>query len=215
MKKYILYSIIFLMIITANNLFAQKFLNGLIVFKDGKVLKGLVEYPSNFKTSNISFKENETAKQQEFLSEEIKTVSVKESGQDFEFDRGTYYEELTFRGKVESKERWLVVLIKGKATLYTVAAKTVKIKNGKLSFTNSDVVTYYIKRESEKVASDIAANMSGITAGLNEDFRNRASKYFEDCPELVKKINNGKLKISDIFVVVEEYNNWANSKKKT
>jgi hypothetical protein len=214
MKKYLSYSIVFLMVFTTNHLFAQKFLNGSIVFKDGKVLKGLVEYPSNFKTPNISFKENETAKEQEFPSEEIKTVTVKESGEDFEFHRGTYYEELTFRGKVESKERWLVVLVKGPATLYTVAAKSVKIKEGKLSFTNRDVVTYYIKRDSEKIASDIAANMSGITAGLNEDFRDRASKYFQDYPELVKKINAEKLKIDDIFSVVEEYNSWANSKKK-
>lgn len=209
MKKHILCSITFLMVISANNLFAQKFLNGSIILKDGNVLKGLVEYPSNFKTPNISFKEQETAEEQELLSEKIKAVSVEEGGQTFEFDRGTYYEELTFRGKVESKERWMVVLIRGKATLYTVAGKSVKIKNGKLSFSNREVVAYYIKRESEKVASDIAVNMAGITAGLNEDFRDRASKYFQDYPELVKKINNSKLKIDDLFVIVEEYNHWA------
>ena len=205
--------VVFLVLVTANNLLAQKFLNGSIVFKEGKVLKGLVEYPSNFKTTKIAFKENETAQEQEFPSEGIKTVSVKESGQDFEFDRGTYYEELSFRGKVESKERWLVVLIRGTATLYTVAGKTVKIKNGKLSFTNREVVTYYIKRASEKVATDIGADMAGITAGLDADFRDRTSKYFQDYPELVKKINAEKLKFSDIFSVVEEYNKWASSKK--
>jgi len=214
MKKYILYPLPLLLLFTTPILFAQKYLDGSITFKDGKVVKGLVEYPSNFKTASISFKENEAAKEQEFASENLKSVSVKESGQDFEFHRGTYYEELTFRGKVESKERWMVVLVKGPATLYTVAGKSVKIKNGKLSFTNREVVTYYIKREPEKVATDIAANMAGMTAGLNEDFRDRASKYFQDYPELVKKINNDKLKISDIYNVVEEYNKWAGSKKK-
>src|SRR5258708_7196573 len=119
MKKHILYLITFSIIITVNNLFAQKFLSGSVPFKHGNVLNGLVEYPSTFKTPNISFKENETAKEQEFKSEELKRVSVKENGQVFEFDRGTYYEELTFRGKVESKERWMIVLVKGTATLYT------------------------------------------------------------------------------------------------
>ena len=209
MRRYILYSIAFLMTTTANSLFAQKFLSGSIILKDGNVLKGLVEHPSNFKTANVSFKEHETAEEQEFPSENIKTVSVEESGRTFEFDRGTYYEELTFRGKVESKERWMVVLTRGKATLYTVAGKPVKIKNGKLSFSNREVVAYYVKRESEKVASDIAVNMAGITAGLDQDFRDRASKYFEDYPELAKKINNSKLKVDDLFVIVDEYNRWA------
>jgi hypothetical protein len=213
MKRFSIYSLTLLMIILADNLFAQKYLNGSIVFKDGKILKGLLEHPSTFKTPKISFKENETGKEQEFASENIKTVSVNDSGQDFEFDRGTYYEELTFRGKVESKERWLVVLIRGTATLYTVAGKPVKIKNGKLSFTNRDVVTYYVKRKSEKVATDIASNMAGVTGGLDQDFRNRASNYFHDYPALVKKINSEKLKMGDLFSVVEEYNNWAKSKK--
>lgn len=214
MRKHLASLVAVVLMICANDSYAQKFLNGSIVFKDGKVLKGLVEYPSNFKTAKISFKENEAATEQEFVSEEIKKVSVKDNGQEFEFDRGTYYEELTFRGKVESKERWMVVLIRGAATLYTVAAKSVKIKEGKLSFTNRDVVSYYVKRDSEKIATDIAANMAGITAGLNEDFRDRASKYFQDYPELVKKINNEKLKVDDIFMVVEEYNKWKGSKKK-
>jgi hypothetical protein len=213
MKYSRFYFIIFSAIVSSHCVQAQKYQNGSLVFKDGKMLKGLVTYPSKHTTSEISYKASEQAEEQTFKSDELKTVVVNGGPENFEFDRGTYIESLTFKGDTESKPRWMVVLIRGPVTLYTVPLK-VKIKDGKLTVTNQNVITYYAKRDSEKVAKDIAAKMAGVTAGLNEDFQKRASEYFKDYPELVKKINSENLKVSDVFSVVEQYNKWASSKRK-
>jgi len=212
MKKATWIFAILFLVALAPQVIAQKFYKGKLIFTDGKTMEGFVEPPSKYNTSKINFKKTLNDDKETYESNSLKSVIINGPSDDYQFDWGTYMELLSFGRKKESKPHWLTVLIKGPVTLYTMGQQ-IKFKNDELVMKNDGGVNYYAKRESEKIASDIGFYMPN-TAGLDADFRTKASEYFADYAALVKKIEDQKMKLTDILAIVKEYNSWASSKGK-
>ncbi|MFV0392019.1 MAG: hypothetical protein ACK5KP_09095 [Paludibacteraceae bacterium] len=70
---------------------------------------------------------------------------------------------------------------------------------------------WYCKKADENIASLISMKYSGgltITVGAESSFRKNATKYFNDYPELVEKIESKELTFEDLSSIVDYYNKW-------
>ncbi|HYC85129.1 MAG TPA: hypothetical protein VEB86_07895 [Chryseosolibacter sp.] len=212
MKKAVSTLTVLFLFAIATPALAQKFYKGKLIFADGKIMEGFVEPPAKYNTGKINFKKSLEGEKETYESNALKSVVIKGPSEDYQFDWGTYMELLSFGRTKESKPHWLFVLIKGPVTLYTMGQR-IKFKDDELLMKNDGVINYYAKRESEKTATDIGFYMPN-TAGLDADFRSKTSKYFADYPALAKKIEDQKMKLTDVLTIVKEYNSWASARKK-
>ncbi|MDY0779999.1 hypothetical protein [Tenacibaculum sp. IB213877] len=199
--KQILFILIF---ICSLSCFSQSFFeSGNLFYRDGRSEKGYLK----IKNSKIKFKKKITDKETSELSyKKIKKVIINEDGKDSE------YHYKIIKGKKKGKIKLLKVVVVGKASLYKLEHET-SLGNPStfpLSATyNYKGANFYIGNNESNLVEFIGAK--SITVG-RKSIKKGLLKYFEDCPELVKKIKNKEYKNKDIVEAVEFYNSNCNNK---
>jgi hypothetical protein len=179
---------------------------GKIIFTNGEIVEGMVQYPTKGSERTISFRKDKKSKKVNYKGEEIRTLLFPlEKGGQIEIDYKMVITGLKFNTLTPV---WLPVVKRGPATLYRLEI-TGRNSNGTF-FVD---ISWYIFRSGEIGASKIS--WTGFIGGNNAYFKKYAPEYFSDYPELAKKIEEKEYKYDDLVKVVEEYNQWVeNSKEK-
>ncbi|MFA5297478.1 MAG: hypothetical protein WC389_04645 [Lutibacter sp.] len=68
-----------------------------------------------------------------------------------------------------------------------------------------NINSFYVKKNGETEAIHLASNEL-----FSKNFKEEASEYFKDCPQLVLKIQNKELKKRDLIEIIEFYNHQCN-----
>lgn len=215
MKKYLLLVTFFLLF---GNGFAEnkkvikdKFSEIAITLNDGQVKSGKIKHPYDLnKKIEIILASGEKVKIDNL---QVKQVTVNhENGLSLTFQNVTYYaSSLKLNNKISKKPKLMLVVMKELLTIYfdNGVSYTNMSSNGLITSTNYN--NYYALREGEEAAYLISGYVNG-QVNPNAIFKMTAAKYFEDYPELSKKISDKVYKYSDIITVCIEYINWKKSK---
>jgi hypothetical protein len=209
MKNYLL--LLFSIFLLFGNGYAKnktvvkdKFSEITITMKDGQVKSGKVKHPYDLNkkiTLVLDSGEKETVD-----VNLIDGVIVKnESGASITFKNVYYYNNTGT--KIHKKPKLMLVVMKEVLTVYfdNGVSYTNRMSYGMMISTNYN--NYYAIREGEDAAKLISGYVNG-QANPNVLFKMFASKYFEDYPELSKKIKDKVYKYDDIIKVCIEYINW-------
>ena len=196
---------IFFLVFFCGSIQAQTFYNAVIIKHDGTQLECLARLPSAMiDTKNISFKLNDASRTQKMKSKDIKTIIYFDRGKkiiELEYIRYTSYLEISNNRKNMFSTEWMEVLLRGPMMLYII-----KETSGFSEKNKSYFYHYYVKRENEDFATEIAY------IRYKNDFliyRMEIGNYFSDAPEIERRIENkeeGYL-AKDIIEIVAEYNN--------
>lgn len=166
-----------------------------IVLNNGKKLSVLAKIKGDY----IKYKTHKEAKREEI---HFSTISS------FEILAGK--EKKTYKWvKVKDKNyRVLEEVCTGRVSMYlsTAIGYSPTPSPGMGGFrgvSNSYTIeNYYLKRTTETEAEHLGSNQ-----WFTKNFKDAASAYFSDCPELVEKIKNKEYKKRDLVEIVEYYNN--------
>lgn len=199
MKIY--HGILCLLMLTASLSFGQR-TRAELIFKDGSLLEGIAE-PVN--KNFIKFRKEPKAKKEYFTFEEVDTLKV-------------YYDFIpTIYVMVKLKNGFAPKVMElaraGKNVVYYRsisqgnAASLGFLSNGggagaMMSGSGfSGAKHFYVRKTNEEGAIRLASS-----SWFSKNFKNTASNFFSDCPELVKKIQNREFKKRDINEIIEFYN---------
>ena len=190
-------------------LFGQKYQHGTILFNSGKTLDCLLTPPSNPEDKKIETKISEDADKVTYKSEELKSITIPNKN----YPPYVFVWESTKKLTGGIDHCWLVKMVEGYATLYGSSNGFKITKKGELeligiSAGHSSAEFYFYARRPDEGYVTMLGLYSPGTFGLNNFFRKASAKYFNDSPEIVKRINSKEFKIADISLVVSEYNEW-------
>ena len=182
--------------------YAQKFYPATLHYADGKTATYLVKVP--LAGAFVVAKADEKGKKEKISSDLLKQVAVDgEEGEKIDY----HFLPLNIAGKVKNKQ-WLQVLETGPVTLYGVGGSM--MTTGPQRHKVEDV-TYYARRTKEEAATflglDFVSGAMGV--GVDKQFRKYAGEYFSDYQALATRIENKEFKISEVLLVIQEYNKWA------
>ncbi|MGW9684548.1 hypothetical protein [Flagellimonas sp. 2504JD1-5] len=173
------------------NSFGQGF-KAEVIFKNGKVLKGLGE-PAH--QHWIRFKKEKKAKKEFFSFREVDTVKVW-----YDFTPTVFvYQKIKDRTYPDVLE---VVHVGEKVIYYrddTQGYMTSKARGGLhgVPLTHS-----FVRKKREEEAIHL-----GTSYWVSKNFKKAASNFFSDCPALVEKIQNKELKKKNLMAIIDFYNN--------
>ncbi|WP_300566057.1 hypothetical protein [Flavobacterium sp.] len=198
MKKTIF--LIFCLLFTAIG-FSQK-QRCTIYFNDGTTLAGLGRLKDD---GTVKFKATEDSKNEIISKGNIEKVELNEEGT---------IEVYKYKRLSSDFQKWLKEIVNGEVSLYTsdvsgmygpsigTGFSTMGGVGGGIAFGTGGNVTYYY------VCHKLDTAVFRITSfgNISKNFKNTASEYFKDCPELVKKIEDKTFKKDDIEEVVRFYN---------
>ncbi len=181
--------------------FAQKnWTSGKVVLKDGTTLKGLIKTSK----SKLSFKKNSNAKVYKFGETKVNKVFFGTNNPGI-----GYYE---FTKLFPNRVRLLKVIAKGKTKLYHRTVKRATNDGYTMPMSSNNgfstpinhrriwVKEYYVIRDGEKYATKLIGNNQLIP------FKDKAKKYFYDCKDVVKYIENDLYEEHDIIELINDYN---------
>lgn len=184
---------------------AEKFYTATIVFADGHKADGLVTLPEKPTDETIRYKENEDAKAVKYKSEELaKLIFPESNGNSIEYERVTAQKR---PNTTKTMIFWLQVARRGFTTLYFGDFKVAMATGGGMIV--GSYRCWFAVREGETYASMVS--QQGYATD-NAFFRQHASEYFKDDAGLAAKINDKVYKREDIYKVLDEYNEWKESK---
>ena len=165
---------------------------------DGTIVEGLAEIPGNPSPTPIAFKTSDDAKKQKLRCDDIKTIIYYFGNNGtVEYDRmNVYY----FEGDKKPSRIWLQALQRGSVTLYTCVYLT---PGGTFGSKDKFDDLWFCYRTGEEIATRITATFIKNKQGY---FTTRATNYFQDDPELIKKIKDDQYKWNEMGKIVEEYN---------
>ena len=196
----------------------QQKADAIIFKKDKQNVSGILHFP-DFEDKKVKIKVGE--------NNEKYDASLIDSIQIFDAEKKLSYTFLWTKTKVYKKkgtefkvikERWLCKTMNGKASLYLggeeYGIKNVKVKdeetNEKIKEAKMEVVSkevnHYLKRKNEDYPILVSVSSNAFSAGYNAFFRNYGVYYFNDSPEIAKKIDEKEYKYDDIEKVVNLYN---------
>jgi hypothetical protein len=185
-----------LLLLISLNCFTQT--KATILKTNGEVLKGFA-YVSSYDSNIIKFKKNINDKPKKFGHKDIKKVFFILGDESFI--------EYQFKKISKRKFQLMKVLIKGKLNLYSFTDSVLYNTQssgegfGNVSIGKLHTSTHFYLSKNEYGIVDEFPNKS-----VFKSFKKNASTYFNDCNELVKKINNREFKNSNVIEVVEFYN---------
>jgi len=198
------FRLIIFLIFFCRSVNAQMFYNAVIIKHDGTQIECLARLPSSMvDTKNISFKIDEKSKTQKMKSNAIKTISYFDRSKkiiEIEYIRYTSLLEISNNRKNVYPSEWMEVLVRGPMMLYIIKETSSYSEKRKSYFYH-----YYVKREKEELATEIAY------VRYKNDFliyRMEIGNYFSDAPDLERKIEDREEGYSakDIIDIVTEYN---------
>lgn len=168
-----------------------------LIFKDSTEKTGLVV---EINKATVKFVADDTKKKKSYNQNDIDKVIVVEDGKELEY----IYAKVPTQGTVLLAK--LSNGANGKAALYIsekyIYGTDYKDAGGfeKHNFGGS-MVLYYAKRDNEEEYFDL--NYDGA---IVNKFKDRASKYLNDCPSLAERIKNkelGKFDLEEIFKIYD------------
>jgi hypothetical protein len=175
--------------------FSNKWHEGTLVFKNKDTLVGLVKFDdvsddlTGFALSNkVKFKSSENAKKQKFKKKTIDYFEVNNNS-----EKKVKYIYLTV--KVEGL-KLVRVEVEGKINIYT----------DDYSYWTQDPMIYhkgkkiYATKENKKTIDYL------FMANAFSSFKKKAIRYFEDCSELITKLENNEYTRKDYLKIAEDYN---------
>lgn len=225
MKKIILL-ILFFAITSFSNAqmgiipYINKYKSATLYFRDGTIKEGLAKI--TVLDEKIKFKKNKKSKKSIYDYSKIDKIIILET-------KGfvTYQYKIIKKKNVKKPQYPLLkILEKGSLSLYSIEqtgtitspglsgydvnmnGKNVHVASTKGMSTYFSSKSYYISKGNSTEVFSI--NNTNILGGK---FIKSASKYFKDCPELVKKIESKEFRRNDIIGIVQYYNqNCGNTK---
>ncbi len=206
---------LFILLLVPAMLSAQKYLPGRVEFKNGKTIDCLLKIPSNPSDKMIETRLSEKAKTVKYESDKLsKVIVTSRNGATYELSR----ENMPRLLSKKTDEVWLLVAVKGYATLYSLGNGFKINKKGEMIVVAQGAqhvagdFYFLVKRPDEKVTTIIGLYTEQLTINMHRTFRKLSAEYFKDCPELVKRIENKEFKVLDCGEMVMEYNKYKEEK---
>jgi len=199
-------SLIFISTFFCGSVQAQNntFLNAVIVQHDGTQINCFAQFPSMSDSKTIRYKIDNSRRTQKIKSKDIKTVRYYLRNGDtveIEYLRYMSFIEMSHNKQSVFAPEWLEVMVRGQLMLYVIQEVSSRSNIQRRSVTYH----YYVKRENEDVATEIAyvRHRSGFLI-----YRMEAENYFANAPDIQEKIDRrvDGYTAKDIISIVEEYN---------
>jgi hypothetical protein len=203
---------------------AQKFYTAKIIMNDGMQKSGFATLPVNGSFNKpIKFKSSKDGSAHNINNNDISgAIYTSDSGNEYLFERivmiyinKSFDEQKNGEKCDSSKKNWALVTSYSKNIMsYYLAQKYIIEKNGKLVSKTSNTGTWadifiLFRRPNESCASMIGHIAYGAKIiGQEKKFRNVASEYFKDKPELVKRIKNKEFKSNEFQKLINAYNSY-------
>jgi hypothetical protein len=187
MRKILL---IIVCVFITNTIFSQK--NVTLYFRNGDTLKVISHLNSG--NSKIKYRENEDSKKITVNYKKI-TKAVQHYSN---FNK-------TFVYKIKDGHQTPIILeqiLTGKIHLFKMGFTRNSNFGGGMSM-SSDHTEYYVSID----GSDIVTTFNASGLFIENGFRKKSRTIFNDCPEIIKNINNKTWKMKDIPQIVLFYNN--------
>ncbi|MFP3598038.1 hypothetical protein [Chryseobacterium sp. SIMBA_029] len=190
--------------------FGQKYQKALLILKDGEQKQGLIQVnvKSLFQPKKFIFKVSESSEPQKIDISMVKAVTIfGKNNQVYESENIDY----AFNPKKnKTKNGWALKVVSGYYNLYTFGSYSFD-KEDNLTITNSSNSLpeqfYFIRKNSETRALLFGIYSPSPTyLGLHKVLLDRVKNFMSDNPELVAKVENKELSISDIERIVRDYN---------
>jgi len=204
--------------ITFNFGMGEQKADAVIFKKDKQKISGVVKFPS-FEDKKVKIKVGE--ENEKFASSDIDSIQI------FDSNKRLSYTFIWTKTKVYKKkgtefkvidERWICKIMTGKASLFLggeeYGIKEVKVEDEKtkekVKVNKMQVVSkemnHYLKRSNEDYPILVSMSSNALSAGYNAFFKEYGVYYFNDNPEIAKKIEDKEYKYDDIEKVVDLYN---------
>jgi hypothetical protein len=177
-----------------------------LTFKDGTVLRGLGRLKGS---ASVKFRKDKKTKATKYHFKDLEKVTF------YNEDEATTYVYFSIKEKLKPKV--LEEILVGEISLYRIVIRGQHAgfgiggvgpggfgSGGGMAFGMGHGYTiknYYVKR-----ANEIEVSHLGSTSLFSKNFKKAASKYFEDCPELVDKIQTKEYRKRDLRSIIEFYN---------
>jgi len=220
LKLLSLITFIFVLSLESN---AQVLLNtnpyweGEVTFTNGSKEKGLIKLPHIPGVRKISFKTNENSKSKKLKRKEITSLKVKSpNGRNYIFEflpvvyskKNDRHFENSFL-LVEAKNNYATFY--SKAGEYVVSKKTdelVLLEQYNMA-NDFPMFIFFIKKRDDEKAYMLAR--TGDEIGLNKTLKNGVAHYLTEDQELIKDVENGDYKHTQIPEVIQRYLETTNN----
>lgn len=180
--------------------YAQKD-TGTVIFKDGTKLEGIVMVKGYDK---VIYKTDKKASKKTFQFDTIDTLKMNH--------RKGEKILVALKVKEHDKDQIVEVITTGenatlykKSTLFFNPGTPMPYGTGGSVPSHSTIESAYLKKKNESEATYLGNN-----ALFSKNFSKTSAEFFEDCPELVKKIENKEFKKKDLKEIIEFYNTNCN-----
>ena len=185
------YLIVFISLVLFSETIQAQYKQVEVIMEDGSKREGFAEIPSG--NSNVHFKAEKSGRIQIIEPKGVRTLIFK-TGEEMEYLHCKY-------GTDESIVQKQLITISRWGWVKVISRGAINICKGRVLNSSSSI---YCCREGEKHALQIP----------DKGFASIMAKYFEDYPELSKKISDEAdgYKIGDISEIVAEYNAWRASR---
>ncbi len=193
-------------ILGAQNINTNPFWEGEIKLTDGSTKKGYVQVPNNPNLRAVSFRSTEKGRNERIKKKDIESVTVNsKNGYSYKFEPVAVV--LTIKGNSSLGKSMLFVTHENDYVKFYISAGVYRIDDNDEIYMlyryvqGKDFPTqsYYIKKRDFEKARLV--HMTSLARG----FRKGANAYFQEDPELLKRINNKELKFEDILEIIDIY----------
>lgn len=196
-----------------------QFYKAKISLVNGQINEGYAELPNNgaFFYKSISYKEStDTKKSIEIKNDDIASITYyTDQGYEYIFERrsirriykafGKYYD------KTKKSKTWLLINFSSPFITFYWASNSYSIdKKGIMTSRSSDSTTWgeillLFKRPGEEAPAEMSTLTSMVILNKENMFRKAAIYYFENEPELVKRIEAKEFETEEIIKLVHAY----------
>jgi len=209
--KSIMTTILFLVI--TQGLWAQNYIDALIVKSDDSVMECLVKTPFNAYKEEIGYKKSDSGKVTKIESTKIKYLILlpeTDSETILAFTKFNQYNAKGTSTKIVKNPVWLRMISGCEEIELFEFVSSIKSSRSQLLmvYAQQGFTNYYIRRVDEKLPSMVSMNLDALrphTTGMagGKKYNQRIlSAYFNDQPKLKDKINSEKVSLNTVFELV-------------
>ena len=205
--KFILLSIVLVSINVISVSQSRNFVGARVIMKDGTVKNGFIKPMKTGLEKEIDFEENENTKREKISTEQIEEFYLK-----FDDGESKYVKQRSYnykKTKVNPTAFWVQELLSGEAaSLYVSYTPDSRIYTGDgMAHGMPADMTFYGMKKADEAMTMLGVHFIGaFNVNSNNHFRNQATKFFSDSPNLLKRIEDKEFKLLEIVSLFEEYN---------
>ncbi len=204
--KLLLSSLLLLSFSLSAQLTNYKELHGTVYKKDGSKIEGLIKIPNKSSTKNVNIELNKKNKIK-MKSTDIDSIIIIPPNTTEEifltYTKTKAFPPFSLKRYIEAQNYWLRRIIKGEMSLY-YAKDVTRYQKAPVVVTN-----FYGYRKGDEYPKFLHQDeILLVSIGENATFRKYISKYFENDPEMLDKINTKEYKadLAGIMQMVTDYN---------